>query len=93
MIADINGVLAIALWALVLVAGFIAGHQRGGIPLPMLIMWLAFLSLATVNVLTSASSLVPELRSELDSLRFWAAFFRGTAIVLLVGYVWHRWRD
>ena len=88
--ADLNAVLACVLWLLVFASGLLAMH-RGRLPVPMAVMWLAFLSLATVNVISSIGSFIPSARV-LD-LRFWAAFFRGVTIVLLVGYVWHRWHE
>jgi len=46
MAAELNAVLAVLLWLLVLLAGWVT-QRRGALPTPILIVWLAFLSLAT----------------------------------------------
>ena len=89
---DINAVLALVLWCLVAISGPIASRHTG-LSRQMLAMWLAFISLATVNVLSSIGFLVPSFLEDTDVLAFWAGFFRATSIVLVAGFVWHGIRE
>jgi len=82
----LNAVLSVIIFGLVLVAGLL---YRGAMPMSMTLLWLAFLSLALVSVVTSA---VFVLDVSIDAARLVAGFLRGITIVLLIGVVMHRWR-
>ena len=82
----LNAVLSVIIFGLVLVAGLL---YRGAMPTSMTLLWLAFLSLALVSIVTSAA---PVLGLSIDSARLAVGFLRGITIVLLIGVVMHRWR-
>ena len=82
----LNAVLSVIIFGLVLVAGLL---YRGAMPTSMTLLWLAFLALALVSVVTSA---VFVLDVSIDAARLVAGFLRGISIVLLIGVVMHRWR-
>ena len=90
--ATFNFVAATVIWLLVAGSG-IAVIRSGEMPMGMVIMWLAFLSLATVQFVSSATDPL-DLRDDIgiDNLRWVNAFFRGITFVLLSGYLWHRLR-
>lgn len=83
--AEVNLVLAFGVFLLATIACLRWRHTT----VSSVVLCLAFVSLAIVNVIT-ASPAIPGVSFEIDALRFAAAFFRGVTVVLLIGYVWHR---
>lgn len=91
MIAEINLVLALAIWLLVLGIG-VSHFREHGFRHRTALLGLVVVTLATINLFSSVVAPLG-LQGHVEWFRFGTGIFRGVALVLLLAYAWGRWDE
>jgi uncharacterized membrane protein YozB (DUF420 family) len=89
--ADLNAVLSVVILVLIVVAAW-QSREDEVLRFPVLLAGLAFITLGLVQVVSSLGIIVIDSQ-DIEAVRFSAAALRTVALIFLLGYVWHRWRE